>query len=169
MQPLSDRVRFTPQASSEIKKYLARTSHQISTANTDFASSSSSDLVGPTQATVKYDSYDLGRLPRIQGELGALVTKPGEKYGLAPEERKGLRIFIENGQYVLGLCNSEKEDTIFDCDGFELYVNPQSMKYVVGLTVDYIPDENGGAFELSNSFSADGQCHEGKGGCGCKK
>jgi Fe-S cluster assembly iron-binding protein IscA len=43
------------------------------------------------------------------------------------------------------------------------------MKYVTGLVVDYVEDEGGPAFELSNAFSGDGGCREGRGACGCNK
>lgn len=88
---------------------------------------------------------------------------------LSQEEGKGLRIFLENGRYVMGFDASDEEDIVFPYDGFQLFVDPKSMKYVTGLTVDFIEDERGPAFELSNAFSGDGGCREGKGTCGCNK
>ncbi|MBI1870514.1 MAG: hypothetical protein HYS07_04890 [Chlamydiae bacterium] len=64
---------------------LARISHHISTASADSASSLRADSVGHTQHTAKYASHGLGRLPRIQSGLDALVTKSDEKCGLGME------------------------------------------------------------------------------------
>jgi iron-sulfur cluster assembly accessory protein len=85
----------------------------------------------------------------------------------APE--KGLRIFLENGRYALGLDTRDAEDVVFSYEGFQLFIDPKSMKYVTGLVVDYVEDEGGPAFELSNAFSGDGGCREGRGACGCNK
>lgn len=82
---------------------------------------------------------------------------------------KGLRIFLDNGAYALCLDEPEAVDTVFDYEGFSLVVDAESMKYVVGLIVDFVEDGEGGTFELSNAFSKDGGCGEGKGSCGCNK
>ncbi len=88
---------------------------------------------------------------------------------LLQEEGKGLRIFLENGKYVLGIDQATQEDLVLNYENFSLYIDPQSLKYVVGLNVDFIQDEEGGIFELTNAFSKDGGCSEGKGACECNK
>ena len=98
--------------------------------------------------------------PQAQGKL---------KEYLAEEQGRGLRIFLENGQYVLGFDKPGEHDHIFEYDGFKLLVDPPSLKYVTGLRVDFVEDEGGPVFELSNAFSSDGGCREGKGNCGCGK
>ncbi|MBI1883780.1 MAG: iron-sulfur cluster assembly accessory protein [Chlamydiae bacterium] len=87
---------------------------------------------------------------------------------MGPEPKQDLRIFLENGQYVLALDALKEGDDIIEGDGFRVLVDPASLKYVVGLTVDFVEDAQGGFFELSNAFSSDGGCNEGKGSCGCK-
>ncbi|MBI1871342.1 MAG: hypothetical protein HYS07_09140, partial [Chlamydiae bacterium] len=81
------------------EKYsLARISHHISTASADSASSASSDSVGHTQHTAKYASYGLGRLPRIQSGLDALVTKSDEKCGLDLSQFLHVRSFLDHNR-----------------------------------------------------------------------
>ena len=98
-----------------------------------------------------------------------LAVEQLKKFLAEDEKGKGLRIFLDNGQYALALDHPEAEDHIVEYPDFKLLVDEKSLKYVVGLKVDYVEDEHGPAFELSNSFSKDGGCHEGKGTCGCSK
>ena len=86
---------------------------------------------------------------------------------LQREPEKGVRIFLENGQYAMGLDEPDLKDTILDCQGIKMIVDPQSLKYVIGLQVDLVQTPEGPTFELSSPFASD--CHEGegKGGCGC--
>ncbi|MBI1871414.1 MAG: hypothetical protein HYS07_09505 [Chlamydiae bacterium] len=82
---------------------------------------------------------------------------------------KGVRFLLEQGRYVIGLDDPDRGDTVVSFNEFQVFIDPQSLKYVVGLVVDFVEDGLDGVFELSNAFSADGECHEKKGGCGCNK
>ncbi|MBI1884259.1 MAG: cobalamin-binding protein [Chlamydiae bacterium] len=97
---------------------LARISHHISAASANSASSASSDSVSHARRTVKYASHDLGRLPRIQGRIGALATKSDEKCGLSEPGKPSIKTDWEKIQaydpeiLILGPCGFSLEDAL---------------------------------------------------------
>lgn len=42
------------------------------------------------------------------------------------------------------------EDQLYECDGIQVVVDPQSFNYISGLTLDYSEDLMGGAFRFHN-------------------
>lgn len=105
-----------------------------------------------------------------------------------------LRVWVAGGgcsglSYGMALDDNEPEgeDNVFDQGGIKIYVDPISLNYMSGASVDYVDDVLGGGFKIENpnatsscgcgnSFSAGegGGCGSakagggcGSGGCGC--
>lgn len=78
-----------------------------------------------------------------------------------------LRVFVAGGgcsglQYGMAFEPApEANDTIVDVDGVRLVVDPTSLGYLYGSTIDFIDSLMGGGFRIDNPNSA--------GGCGCGK
>lgn len=106
-------------------------------------------------------------------------------------ERQGkadaaLRVFVQGGgcsglNYGMAIDDTiEEGDLVYDCFGVKVVVDPMSINYVRGASVDYVEDVMGGGFKIDNpnavrscgcgsSFSTEdgesaGGC--GSGGCG---
>ncbi|MCH7586593.1 MAG: iron-sulfur cluster insertion protein ErpA [Chloroflexi bacterium] len=71
-------------------------------------------------------------------------------------EGYALRIYVSGGgcsgyQYGMGLDDNMREDDLrFDFNGIQVIVDPQSMDYMQGATVDYVNDLMGGGFKVEN-------------------
>ncbi len=99
-----------------------------------------------------------------------------------------LRVWVAGGgcsglSYGMALDDNapEEGDSVFEQDGIKLFVDPLSLGYMEGATVDYVEEALGGGFKIENpnassscgcgsSFSAEGGgggCGCGGGGCGC--
>ena len=96
----------------------------------------------------------------------------------------GLRVFVSGGgcsgmQYGMAIEKESGEfDTIFESNGVKIFVDPTSMMYLGGSTVDYVDNLRGGGFRIENpkavstcgcghSFRTQGQAaSEAGGGCG---
>jgi iron-sulfur cluster assembly accessory protein len=67
----------------------------------------------------------------------------------------GLRVGVRGGgcsgfQYALALDERRQEDHVFDAQGIPIIVDPASMRYVDGSTVDYTESLMGAGFEVQN-------------------
>ena len=67
----------------------------------------------------------------------------------------GLRVGVRGGgcsgfQYALALDEQRGEDHVFQFDGIRVLVDPQSLRYVDGSTVDYTENFMGSGFEVTN-------------------
>ena|SRR5215217_1454818 len=67
----------------------------------------------------------------------------------------GLRVGVRGGgcsgfQYALALDERRDEDHIFETSGIRVLVDPASLRYVEGSTVDYTESFMGSGFEVSN-------------------
>ena len=67
----------------------------------------------------------------------------------------GLRVGVRGGgcsgfQYALALDERREDDNVFDCSGIHVLVDPASLQYVDGSTVDYTENFMGSGFEVSN-------------------
>jgi iron-sulfur cluster assembly protein len=85
--------------------------------------------------------------PAIQ-QLRTLVNEQGG-------EGKGLRIFVEKGgcaglQYGMSLDAAREGDEIIENDGVQVIVDPESLQYLRGSTLDYSDDLAGAGFRLKN-------------------
>lgn len=98
----------------------------------------------------------------------------------------GLRVFVSGGgcsgmQYGMALEGQPREfDTVVEQDGVKVFIDPTSMMYLEGATIDYVDNLMGGGFRIDNpnavascgcghSFRTSGspaQAASG-GGCGC--
>jgi iron-sulfur cluster assembly protein len=73
-------------------------------------------------------------------------TAPGEV---------GLRVGVRGGgcsgfQYALAIDERRDNDEIFETGGIRVLVDPASMRYVDGSTVDYTESFQGSGFEVKN-------------------
>src|SRR5512147_1053734 len=97
----------------------------------------------------------------------------------------GLRVFVAGGgcsglQYGMAFEGQAREmDTIIDQHGLKVYVDPVSLEYLYGATIDYVDGLMGAGFRIDNpnavaacgcgsSFrtKSSGEAPAG-GGCGC--
>ena len=102
-----------------------------------------------------------------------------------------LRVFVSGGgcsglNYGMAIDDAvEEDDFVFTCFGVKVAVDPMSMPYIKGASVDYVEDVMGGGFKIDNpnavrscgcgsSFATEdgpeassGGCGSGGGGCGC--
>lgn len=94
-------------------------------------------------------------------------------------ENAALRVFVSGGgcsglQYGMAIADEVEEGDIeFQQHGVRVLVDPLSINYIAGASVDYVDDPMGGGFKIDNpnavhscgcgsSFSTE----EGEGGCG---
>jgi len=104
-------------------------------------------------------------------------------------EDHALRVFVSGGgcsgfQYGMALEGTPREtDARYEFHGIPVVIDPQSLGFLAGATIDYVEDLMGGGFKIENpnavstcgcghSFktSSTGAEHEhahGNGGCGC--
>ena len=77
----------------------------------------------------------------------------------------GLRVSVQPGGcsgFKYSLLIEDKpadDDTIVEQDGFKLFLDPFSMQYVSGVTIDYVTSMQGSGFTFKNPNAT--------GGCGC--
>ena len=67
----------------------------------------------------------------------------------------GLRVGVRGGgcsgfQYSLALDEQREDDQVFDHQGIKVLVDPASLRYVDGSTVDYTESLMGSGFEVQN-------------------
>ena len=101
----------------------------------------------------------------------------------------GLRIFVSGGgcsgmQYGMALeAEARPYDHVIQHDGVKIFIDPTSMMYLEGATVDYEDNLMGGGFRIDNpnavsscgcghsfkteAHGAGAASHAGGGGCGC--
>jgi iron-sulfur cluster assembly protein len=75
--------------------------------------------------------------------------------GQAAEGEIGLRVGVRGGgcsgfQYALALDQKRDDDHVFASSGIPVLVDPASLRYVEGSTVDYTENFMGSGFEVSN-------------------
>jgi iron-sulfur cluster assembly protein len=75
--------------------------------------------------------------------------------GQSAEGDVGLRVGVRGGgcsgfQYALALDEQREDDHIFDASGIRVLVDPASLRYVDGSTVDFTESFQGSGFEVSN-------------------
>jgi iron-sulfur cluster assembly protein len=120
---------------------------------------------------------------RAATELQDLISTQADKAGAA------LRVWVAGGgcsglQYGMALDDNdpEAEDKVFEQAGIKVYVDPISLGYMEGASVDYVDDVLGGGFKIENpnatsscgcgsSFKTEqsaGASGGGCGSCGCR-
>jgi iron-sulfur cluster assembly accessory protein len=75
--------------------------------------------------------------------------------GQGAEGEVGLRVGVKGGgcsgfQYALALDEKRDDDHVFEISGIRVLVDPASMQYVDGSTVDFTESFMGSGFEVSN-------------------
>ncbi|MCC7416413.1 MAG: iron-sulfur cluster insertion protein ErpA [Acidobacteria bacterium] len=96
-------------------------------------------------------------------------TAAGKIVELLSEENKagsGLRVFVQGGGcsgFQYGLMIEENGqgsgDQVFETNGVRLYVDPISIRYLMGAEVDFVDTISGGGFTIKNPNA--------KSTCGC--
>ena len=72
----------------------------------------------------------------------------------------GLRVFVSGGgcsglQYGMAIeADARKYDTVIDIDSLKLFVDPTSLMYLGGISIDYAGDLMGGGFRIDNPNAA---------------
>lgn len=80
-------------------------------------------------------------------------------------EETALRIAVLGGgcsgfQYQMSLDKAPRQDDrILDLDGLQVFVDPRSLLYLSGTSVDYVDGANGSGFKFDNPNAASS--------CGC--
>ena len=75
--------------------------------------------------------------------------------GQGAEGDVGLRVGVRGGgcsgfQYALALDEKREDDHVFDASGIRVLVDPASLRYVDGSTVDFTESFQGSGFEVTN-------------------
>jgi iron-sulfur cluster assembly accessory protein len=75
--------------------------------------------------------------------------------GQGAEGDVGLRVGVRGGgcsgfQYALALDERRDDDHVFDASGIRVLVDPASLRYVDGSTVDFTESFQGSGFEVTN-------------------
>lgn len=130
----------------------------------------------PTIAVETDQSEDISLLPAAADKVRALLA-----------ERNlvghGLRVFVAGGgcsgmQYGMAIEREAGEfDSVFEHEGVKVFVDPTSMMYLVGCSIDYVDNLMGGGFRIDNpnavascgcghSFRTSGAAGATSGGCG---
>jgi iron-sulfur cluster assembly accessory protein len=87
--------------------------------------------------------------PAAAEKLQSLIAERGEA-------ESGLRVFVSGGgcsgmQYGMAIENDVREsDEVFESEGIKLIVDPNSLMYLSGSTVDYVDNMMGGGFAIDN-------------------
>jgi iron-sulfur cluster assembly protein len=100
-------------------------------------------------------------------------------------QEHALRLFVSGGgcsgyQYGMALDHTAREtDHRYDFNGIPVVIDPESLPFLSGATIDYVDEMMGGGFKIDNpnavstcgcgnSFQTDkGEAHAHNGGCGC--
>lgn len=80
-------------------------------------------------------------------------------------EGKPLRVYVQGGgcsgfEYGFTFDEKREDDEVLSVDGIEVVLDPVSLPYLKGCTVDYVEDFRGSGFSVQNP-NATGSC-----GCG---
>jgi iron-sulfur cluster assembly accessory protein len=84
------------------------------------------------------------------------ATKISELLADEQKDGSGLRVFVQGGgcsgfQYGLMIDeNSGDGDQVYESNGVRLYVDPISVRYLVGAEVDFVDTVTGGGFTIKN-------------------
>ena len=111
----------------------------------------------------------LDEVKEVKHEGVILTAQASSKVkSLLQEEGKsdqGLRLYVEGGGchgFQYGMNFDEKpgeEDKVIEVDGVKIFIDPTSLEYLKGTTVDYINSMIGGGFSIQNPNAASS--------CGC--
>src|SRR2546423_9977569 len=136
----------------------------------------------------------MATLDTVQTTGVTLTERAAEEIrGLLDRQGKAdaaIRVFVSGGgcsglNYGMAIDDSvEDGDFVYTCHGVKVVVDPLSINYIKGASVDYVEDVMGGGFKIDNpnavrscgcgsSFATEGEEEApsgggcGSGGCGC--
>ena len=129
-----------------------------------------------TPITAEEEEPVLTLLPAAAAKIQALLAERSLT-------EHGLRVFVAGGgcsgmQYGMAIEKDPGEfDSIIESQGVRIFVDPTSMMYLTGATVDYVDNLMGGGFRIDNpnavstcgcghSFRTTGSAGASSGGCG---
>jgi iron-sulfur cluster assembly accessory protein len=112
---------------------------------------------------------------RAAEEIRGLLERQGKT-------EAALRVFVSGGgcsglNYGMAIDDSVEEgDFVYNCHGVKIVVDPLSVNYIKGASVDYVEDVMGGGFKIDNpnavrscgcgsSFSTEEEAEPASGGC----
>lgn len=111
---------------------------------------------------------------RTAAEPVTLTPQAADKLRAILQEKNlpdhGLRVFVAGGgcsglQYGLALdAHSREMDTVVEVHGLKVYVDPVSLEYLNGASIDYVDDLTGAGFRIENPNAA-AMCGSSCGGC----
>lgn len=104
-----------------------------------------------------------------------LTEKAAEKLAAIMDEKgvretHGLRVFVNGGgcsglQYGMTFdSNPRPIDAVFQQHGLRVIIDPQSLRYMEGASIDYVEDAEGSGFHIENP-NAVSNCGGGCSGC----
>lgn len=129
----------------------------------------------------------MATLETVQTTGVTLSERAAEEIRLSPKRQDkaeaALRVFVSGGgcsglNYGMAIDDDiEEDDFVFNCSGVRVVVDPHSMPYIKGASVDYVEDVMGGGFKIENpnavrscgcgsSFSTEDAPQASGGGCG---
>jgi iron-sulfur cluster assembly accessory protein len=104
----------------------------------------------------------------------ALTPQAADKLRAILQEKNlpdhGLRVFVAGGgcsglQYGMAFeAHQHDMDTVVDAHGLKVYVDPVSLEYLNGASIDYVDDLTGAGFRIENP-NAVAACGSSCGGC----
>ncbi|HET6451737.1 MAG TPA: iron-sulfur cluster assembly accessory protein [Spirochaetia bacterium] len=105
-------------------------------------------------------------------------TAAGKISGILSEQGKAgavLRVWVaglgcSGYRYGMGIDEKEPEtgDQIFESNGIRVVVDPQSLEYMDGSTVNWVDEQDNSGFAIDNPNPAPArECNCGGGACGC--
>jgi len=101
------------------------------------------------------------QMPSLSDSAAARIAAIASKQG----KPAILRLSVEGGgcsgfQYQFGLADApESDDAVTETGGVKLVIDPVSLEFVVGCTVDFVESLGGAAFRVDNPNAT--------AGCGC--
>jgi iron-sulfur cluster assembly accessory protein len=104
----------------------------------------------------------------------ALTPQAADKLRAILQEKNlpdhGLRVFVAGGgcaglQYGLAFEAQQRDlDLVVEAHGLKVYVDPVSLEYLTGASIDYVDDPTGAGFRIENP-NAMAACGSSCGGC----
>ncbi len=98
----------------------------------------------------------------VEEQAAITLTQTAAEKLLAVMEEKGvrethgLRVFVSGGgcsglQYGMAFDNTPRPvDTVFQEHGLRVIIDPQSLRYMAGSSIDYVDSLMGGGFHIEN-------------------
>ena len=82
-------------------------------------------------------------------KLGGIMAQKGM------QESHGLRVFVKGGgcggmQYGMTFDTPREDDQVYEQNGLRVVVDPTSLFYIEGASIDYVDNLMGGGFHIDN-------------------